>query len=418
MLYEADPLGELGRARLLQRAREHFLKADQLLPLHRTSSGDTDLPRLAQTLLDEPTCEAVGIEPLTRKVLVLSAMIELHKQRTKWAPIRIEALESMERELMELSAKWSGKMLADIDAIDIAFSFKGDLLSYCDPCHWSPQLVADCASPDSRWAIKNARLRVEPLIQHYIRKWEFGWRRFLPGCGNADNGLGTDWLRKAAGAGHVVAQRQLAECYASGEGVGQNDRLAALWYRKAAEQGDAVAQHLLGYFCGRGRGVPQNRAEEVRWYRTAAEKGYAPAQYNLGCCYYYGECIEQDYAEAAKWFRKATEQGLAEAQCNLGLCYSEGHGLPRNEVEAVNLYQKAAEQGYAEAQHNLATCYYSGLGVRQDYVEAFKWLSVIPIEKLCGRLECARKLRDRLAAKLSGEQLAEARRRAAAFPRT
>jgi Sel1 repeat len=343
-------------------------------------------------------------------------MIELRKQQAEWAPNRKEALERIERELMELSGKWSSTTLRDIDGIEIAFSFKGFLLDYCDPSHWPPELIANCASADTRWAIKNARLRGESVIQHYIRKWELGWRRFLPWAGKAiNNGLGTNWLRKAAELGNVVAQRQLAECYASGDGVGHNDGLAALWCRKAAEQGDQIAQHCFGCYCDQGRGVSQDRAEAAKWYRASAEAGHAPAQYNLGLCYYYGAGVERDYVQAAKWLHKAAEQGLPEAQGNLGLCYLEGHGVPQNYIEAAKYYRKAAEQGYPEAQYNLAACYYDGLGVSPDYLEAFKWVSLIPFGKLCGRLECAQKLRDELAGKLSSEQVAEARRRAASY---
>ena len=407
---------EEDRLRLLPRAREYFLQADNILALYRTASGAIDVLRLARTLMDDRTCETLGIDRLTRQVLVLAAMIELRKQQVEKAPRRNEEYERIERDLMEWNSKSLGRLTTgDLDDVEIAFSFVGVLLGYCDPTHWRADLIADYASEGTRWAINNACLCGDLMIRKYIRKWELGRRRFLPWYGNPCGELGLDWLRKAAELGNVVAQRQFAECYAAGKGVVQNDALAARWYRGAAEQGDRIAQHLFGYYCAQGRGVSQDRVEAIKWYRASAERGFGPAQYNLGNCYYYGTGVEQDAVEAARWFRKAAEQGLPEAQSNFGRCHYEGRGVPQNYSRAVEYYQMAANQGYAEAQYNLATCCCDGLGVSQDYIEAYKWLSLIPIGRLFGRLECARKLRDELASKMTSEQIAEARRRAAAL---
>jgi len=398
--------------RLLPRAREHFLKADRLLDVYRTRSDGIDLPRLAQTIMEDRVSEAVGISRLTRRVLVLAAMIELRKQQARWAPGSSEALERVERDLMGWKERWSG--LSEDDN-EIHFSFHGVLLRYCDPSHWPPELIADCASADTRRAIRHARLRGAEVIRKYIRKWEGGWKRVFFWVDTPRDDTGIGWLRKAAELGNAVAQRELAQCYARGKEVRGNDSLAAIWYRRAAEQGDQVAQHLFGYCCNHGRGVPQDHVEAAKWYRASAEAGDAPAQYNLGLSYYYGSGVKQDYAEAVKWLRKAAEQGLAEAQGNLGLCYFEGQGVPQDYSQAVENFRKAADQGYAEAQYNLSTCYCAGLGVSRDYVEAYKWLDLIPMSKLFGRLECARKLRDEIAAGMTPEEIAEARRRVASF---
>jgi TPR repeat protein len=50
--------------------------------------------------------------------------------------------------------------------------------------------------------------------------------------------------------------------YAQGEGVKQDDVLAASWYRKAADQGELKAQHNLGIMYSFGQGVPQDPADE------------------------------------------------------------------------------------------------------------------------------------------------------------
>jgi TPR repeat protein len=66
--------------------------------------------------------------------------------------------------------------------------------------------------------------------------------------------------------------------YEYGQGVAQDDALAAAWYRKAADQGNAKAQHNLGVLYNFGRGVAQDDAQAVAWFRKAADQGLADAQ--------------------------------------------------------------------------------------------------------------------------------------------
>ena len=53
-------------------------------------------------------------------------------------------------------------------------------------------------------------------------------------------------------------------------------------HRRAAEQGHPQAQYLLGYAYYRGDGVEQDDEVAARWYSKAAEQGHADAQKALG----------------------------------------------------------------------------------------------------------------------------------------
>jgi TPR repeat protein len=53
-------------------------------------------------------------------------------------------------------------------------------------------------------------------------------------------------LKIKADAGDVEAQVKLARAYQDGNGVEQNDTLAAQWYRQAAEHANPAAQNNLG----------------------------------------------------------------------------------------------------------------------------------------------------------------------------
>ena len=113
----------------------------------------------------------------------------------------------------------------------------------------------------------------------------------------------------------------------------------------AAEQGDPEAQVRLGDLYQRGDGVPENDAEAVAWYLRAAGQGYADAQFRLGSVYGNGRGVPLDYAESLAWFHRAAEQGHDAAQWMLGTTYSWGlRGAPRDEVAAYMWLHLALSQ--------------------------------------------------------------------------
>jgi TPR repeat protein len=91
--------------------------------------------------------------------------------------------------------------------------------------------------------------------------------------------------------------------------------------------------------------------------------------------------------------------------------YAQGEGVPRDYTEAVKWYRLAAAQGDAFAQFNLGVMYSKGDGVPQDYVQAHKWFTLAaatfttPSER-----DQAAKARDRIAAKMTPAQIAEAQK--------
>src|ERR1700675_661786 len=62
-------------------------------------------------------------------------------------------------------------------------------------------------------------------------------------------------LTTRALGGDIEAQMELARAYENGNGVSQNDELAAQWCRRAAERGNAAAQNHLGTMYRMGIGV-------------------------------------------------------------------------------------------------------------------------------------------------------------------
>ena len=81
-----------------------------------------------------------------------------------------------------------------------------------------------------------------------------------------------------------------------------------------AEAGDAYAQCNLGYCYATGAGVGKDEKEAVKWYTKSAEQGVAGAQTNLANCYRDGAGVKKDEKEAVKWYTKAAEQNYEEAK--------------------------------------------------------------------------------------------------------
>lgn len=186
-------------------------------------------------------------------------------------------------------------------------------------------------------------------------------------------------LAPLAGRGHARAQGMLGAMYANGLGVSLDYAAAVTWSRRAADQGDAVAQAQLGLMYARGLGVGKDPAEAFAWYSLSAEQGNAFAQSELGAMYIDGGGIAVDVAKCLHWSLLAAEQGDTGAQ-----------------VRAAVLLEQ-------------------GVGTSQDYVQAHRWYNLAVAGYAPSNMELSAKLaeaRDRLAARMSPVQIAEAQRAA------
>jgi hypothetical protein len=163
-----------------------------------------------------------------------------------------------------------------------------------------------------------------------------------------------------------------------------------------AQQGDAEAQYLLSIMYTNGDGVPKNGPEAFKWLSRAAEQGNAVAQQTLGIEYRFGRGMSQNDAEAAKWFRRAAEQGDARAQRFLGEMYEEGIGMPQDYKWAYVWYDRAAASASKERDKNVVEASPEQRAAKNRLGQII----------LAGCLEG----RDRVAQKLTPDQLASAQR--------
>ena len=174
------------------------------------------------------------------------------------------------------------------------------------------------------------------------------------------------------------------------EATVESERIAAEFDRAAAEPEDGREQ----------------RATEAD--RLRAEQGDADAQALLAAAYYNGRGVDLDYGEALRWARLAAEQGNARGQSLLGAAYYSGSGVAQDHAEAARWARLAAEQGDAGAQAILGVLYLNGSGVPQDDVSAYVWLAAASSRSA---IAGPGRMRDRLAGRMTPEQLAEAEAR-------
>ena len=89
--------------------------------------------------------------------------------------------------------------------------------------------------------------------------------------------------------------------------------------------------------------------EKVRWFHLAADQGHAIAQYELGVMSATSRGVSQSDSEAVRWWHLSADQGNANAQINLGVAYNNGLGVPQNNVTAYMWFNLAASRGDRDA---------------------------------------------------------------------
>ena len=211
--------------------------------------------------------------------------------------------------------------------------------------------------------------------------------------------------------GDASSQVNLGHLYANVRGVSKDYQQALHWFRLAAEQGVAGAQYNLGVMYQEGLGLSKDLQEALRWFRLAAQQDHVDAQYSLGILYNYndGQDGVQDKSLATCWLLKAAkgyttqaQQGNASAQYRLGILFEYGLGVASDRKEAFHWYHLAAEQGIPGAQYKVGYLYASGEGTTQDYLQAHVWANLAG----ANGYERAARLRGRIAANMSKEQVA------------
>ena len=98
-----------------------------------------------------------------------------------------------------------------------------------------------------------------------------------------------DWYQKAADQNHRLAQFNLGQMFAHGQGMPKSDSMALMWIRRAADGGDAGAQYNMGdryarsCLHGSEMDASESRVESYKWFTLAAAQDYRDAVLRSDC---------------------------------------------------------------------------------------------------------------------------------------
>jgi hypothetical protein len=173
-------------------------------------------------------------------------------------------------------------------------------------------------------------------------------------------------MRRVQQDGDEKAMTLLAELYANGEGVPNDDGRALSWYSLAAERGNREAMFALALFKLKGRGAPRDRDGATDLLVRAAKLGHVAANYDLALVYLEGQQFPRDFAHAAELFRTAADAGMPEAQYALATLYKAGQGVAKDVSAATKLLAAASRSGNLDAMIEYAIALFNGTGVDKD----------------------------------------------------
>ena len=141
-----------------------------------------------------------------------------------------------------------------------------------------------------------------------------------------------DFYSKSAEEGHIGARWALANMYAAGDGVPEDDYEAFKIFQgianEGADRGSRESSYVSGALVALGSylqfGIPQSpvksdpiMAREIYW-QAAINYGDPHAQYMLGKMFLSGEAGAVDRRQAARWFNSSAKKGHAGARAMLG----------------------------------------------------------------------------------------------------
>jgi TPR repeat protein len=163
--------------------------------------------------------------------------------------------------------------------------------------------------------------------------------------------------------GYSTACRELGRAHFLGEGVDQDDRLAAAYLTKACEMGDPGGCGELAVLYAVGRGLRQSDERTAALSRRSCDQGFALACSNMGALVAEGAADAGARPEdgaagpgsrVMRYFKTACEAGAAEGCLNLGAEHEGGKHVERDLTVAARYYRRACDLGQPVACYRLS----------------------------------------------------------------
>ncbi len=181
-------------------------------------------------------------------------------------------------------------------------------------------------------------------------------------------------------------------------------------------QGAAFAQTSPSDPEGEAHGAKLYRAghylEALAHWEERAKMGDAGSAFRAGVEYFDAKIVARDFTKAHDLWTISAEGGDPRGMTDLAAMYDYGNGVGVDRKRAAELYGRAARKGFPDAMFNVASMLLNGDGVGRDVVEAYKYYILANAQ---GFAAFAGTIMKELEDQMSPDQLAEAKRRAAAF---
>jgi hypothetical protein len=143
-----------------------------------------------------------------------------------------------------------------------------------------------------------------------------------------------EMMRRAAEAGHLLAQYELGDRYKRAECGAADAAGSAQWFGRAAERGHPQAQREYASALAEGRGISRDRVSAYAWYVLAQKGGDQASE-----------------AEIRQLTRQMSDAEILRVRTRLGSMYAQGTGTARNYVRAYMWFTLAEEGGDASARN-------------------------------------------------------------------
>lgn len=212
----------------------------------------------------------------------------------------------------------------------------------------------------------------------------------------------------AAEAGNPDAQPRLAHEISRFQGPGIR---SFQLIQRAANQQHPLSEYEMGMMLSGERLVWGRDSSEVAITKGAAPDGVTWVEGPGG----EGIRLAIDHSKAVRWFEKAADHGVYLAWRELATIYKEGRGVESNPTQSTKWVQKLADAGDPLYMLDYARRLEKGEGVEPDPIRALAWSLLViespyPAKSAVG--SDARAIGERLASKLTTEEVSAARAQA------
>jgi len=193
-------------------------------------------------------------------------------------------------------------------------------------------------------------------------------------------------LKRGCDLGSGAACAHLAFLYATGKGVGKDDRRATELYVRSCDRGDVQGCYNVGLMADDGRGGPRDFARAAARYDEACAMGSSTACTNLGFLYENGRGVAKDRPRAEALYQRGCDGTRCQRSnltgcVNVGRAYRDGIGVEKDESRAASIFQEAcdrtpdpedvgADRNRSRACSLLGALYLSGDGIPKDEARA------------------------------------------------